>query len=274
MKEKNINKNLIAKKCRMVALLLFMALLFTPLTACSKKSEIEINILHAGGGENSNVYLNAQETFEGYYSKGCRYFEYDLKLSSDGRIIGSHAGEHLPNVNFQTITYAEFKELKLDNQMTPVNEEWLMETIISHPDVKIIVDAKMPTQVEDDKVLQRIEYLESVYNYDVSANIIPEVFSLEMWEILKETTSFNSYIFSHYKVYYSVDYVMENFSDSRIIAIAMSVNCDSYYRKNLVKFKQEGWKIFMWDIHSSEDINRAQKLGANGVYVDFINFDD
>ena len=35
------------------------------------------------------------EMFEYYYNMGYRYFEYDLRLSSDGRIIATHAWEHI-----------------------------------------------------------------------------------------------------------------------------------------------------------------------------------
>lgn len=116
-----------------------------------------------------------------------------MQLSSDGRLIGTHLWDYLEW--HKSITYQEFIELKLSNGFTPVNEEWLMQTIISHTDIKVVVDAKMPTTEEDAKVLQRLEVLENIYNYDISSNIIPEIFSKEMWDITKETTSFDQYFF-------------------------------------------------------------------------------
>ena len=170
----------------------------TPLSISSESCEIEdlTVILHAGGGADGLDYLNAQETFELYYSLGYRYFEYDLKLSTDGRLISSHSGEYLDCATPEQLTYEEFKALKLLNGYTPVNEEWLMQTIMEHPDVKIVVDARMPDIAGDIAVLNRIEALESIYNYDISANIIPEIFSKEMWECVSQTTTFNQYLFS------------------------------------------------------------------------------
>ncbi len=264
---KKITKILIPFICLTIVLISFSIIFFV-----GSDENKTIIILHAGGGYNNSTYLNAQETFEIYYNDGYRYFEYDLKLSSDGRIIGSHAWEHLDVENVYSLTYDEFCNLRLDNNMTPVNEEWLINIIKAHPEIKIVVDSKMDTTEQDALVLQRLEELESVYNIDISSNIIPEVFSIEMWDLIKDTTSFDNYFFSHYKVYYSVDYILENFSDKRFLGIALSVNCDTYFRKNLYRFTNAGKKIFMWDVKTEDDLNTATSLGANGIYVDNIFF--
>ena len=230
-----------------------------------------IVILHAGGAENDMSYMNAQETFLGYYNQGYRYFEYDLKLSKDGRLIGTHNGEHLENCDFDNISYAEFTALRLSNGYTPVNEEWLMHTIMQYPDVKIVVDAKMPDTQSDAAVLARFEELESIYQYDLSANIIPEVFSLEMWELLQNTTTFDKYFFSHYKVYYTVDMMLEYFEDERIWGIALPLYTDGDIRSQLYKIQQAGKKIFVFTAYSQTDIQDVIDMGANGVYVDYPN---
>ena len=224
-------------------------------------------ILHAGGGVEDLRYLNAQETFKYYYDLGYRYFEYDLKLSTDNRLIGTHAFEHL-NVNTSLFTYEEFKELRLENGYTPVNEEWLVDTLINYNDVTFVIDAKMESDEMDAKVLERIEELESIYDIDISKNILPEVFSLEMWNIVKETTSFDRYFFSQYKVYYSIEFVLENFSDDRIYGVAYSSTCDNYIRRNLYRLKESGKKLFFFTPTSYDEIMDMISLGADGVYID------
>jgi glycerophosphoryl diester phosphodiesterase len=230
-----------------------------------------IIILHAGGGVNGLRYLNAQETFEGYYQQGYRYFEYDLKLSTDGKLIASHAGEHLGHNSPENLTYHDFTELKLSNGYTPANEEWLVQTMISYPDVKIVVDAKMPDTAGDVAVLQRIEALENIYHHDFSANVIPEVFSKEMWDALKETTSFDRYLFSHYKVYYSIDSMLEYFNDERIWGIALPMWSDNYIRSNIYRLKEAGKQIMIFTPSSKEEAAEAFSLGADGIYVDTPN---
>lgn len=229
-----------------------------------------IVILHAGGGYGELNYLNAQETFEYYYNTGYRYFEYDLRLSSDGRIIATHAWEHIDTSDVYDITYEEFKEIRLDNGFTPVNEEWLVETIINHPDIRFVIDAKMDSTEGDSAVLARLEALESIYNIDISQNIIPEIFSKEMWDIVKEQTSFERYLFSHYKVYYTVDEMMEYFSDERIWGFALPTYTDSDIRSQLSMIK-ESKMIFVFTPTSKEEIEEAVEMGADGVYIDSVS---
>lgn len=226
-------------------------------------------IMHAGGEADGLTYLNCQETFEFYYNLGCRYFEYDFILSNDGRLMGTHAGEYLNIDNLYDMDYDSFLKLKLSNGYTPVNEEWLMQTLMTYEDVTIVVDTKMNSDLADAMVSQRIKELGEIFNYDLSSRIIPEVFSLEMWNILKETTTFDRYFFSHYKVYYSVDYILENFSDERIYGIALSNTCDNYYRNNLQRFQNEGNKyIFMFTPTTYTELCDAMSLNVNGVYID------
>ena len=228
-----------------------------------------IIILHAGGSFQGVTHLNAQETFEYYYNQGYRYFEYDLRLSSDGRIIATHAWEHL-NVTNTNPTYEEFKSLRLDNGFTPANEEWLIETIKKYPDVNFIIDAKMDSTEGDSAVLARLEALEDIYNVDISPNIIPEIFSIEMWNIVKQQTTFDRYLFSHYKVYYTVDTMLEHFSDDRIWGFALPTYTDSDIRSRLSEVK-ETKVIFVFTPTSKNGVEDAIEMGADGVYLDDVS---
>ena len=227
-----------------------------------------IVILHAGGSADGITHLNAQETFEHYYLLGYRYFEYDLRLSSDGRLIATHAWEHL-NISSTDPTYQEFKELRLSNGYTPVNEEWIVETIVSHPDVNFVIDAKMDTTDGDSAVVERLEELEEIYDIDLSGNIIPEIFSKEMWDICKETTTFDRYFFSHYKVYYTVDTMLEYFNDDRVWGFALPTYTDADILSQLYRAKKTK-KIFFFTPSSTDEIIDAAKAGADGVYLDFV----
>lgn len=253
-------------------LIIMLSIIFC---GCTKKNNEDNNdlivILHAGGGINGYSYMNSQETFLYYYNMGYKYFEYDLKLSSDGRLIGTHAGENIDSsesLNFDSITYEEFKQIKLNNGYTPVNEEWLMDIIINYPDIKIVVDAKANTIEEDAIIIQRFEQLEKIYNYDLSSNIIPEVFSLEMWNILKETTTFDKYLFSHYKVYYNVNMIIDYFYDERIWGISIPIWSDSDFRSQIYRLKEMNKKIFVFTAYNNEDVLDIINMGGDGLYVD------
>ncbi len=239
---------------------------------CDRSTEtpatMEIEILHAGGAYGELTLLNAQEPFEYYYALGYRYFEYDLRLSSDGRLIGTHGFEHLP-ITDASLSYEAFTALELENGMTPVNEEWLIDTIRTHPDVRIIVDAKMDTREDDVAVLRRLEELENIAGLDLSANIIPEIFSIEMWIDAEASTSFDCYIFSHYKEYYSVDTILEHFSSPKILYVAVPTWTDSYIQANLYKVQDAGKHLLVFTVTNQDERAFAQDIGASGIYVDY-----
>lgn len=269
------------RKRKFLTTFTLLLILSLALSACGAPNDGELTdktdvsdltlILHAGGGDNGLNYMNAQETFLPYYNMGYRYFEYDLKLSSDGRLIGTHAGENIDTSDissFSSLTYEEFKKIRLLNGYTPVNEEWLMDIIMTYTDVKIVVDAKGDTLEEDALIVERFEALEKTYGFDLSANIIPEVFSVEMWNVLKETTTYDRYFFSHYKVYYTIDTMLKYFSDSRIWGVALPIWSDSDIRAGISKLKQAGKKIFVFTAITTDDVLDIIDMGGDGFYAD------
>ena len=254
---------------KLITLLLLLLMLSGCGSSFTPKATDQLTvILHAGGGYDGLTHLNAQETFAYYYDRGYRYFEYDLRLSNDGRIIATHAWEHLQPEDPCDISYEEFMQLRLSNGFTPANEEWLMETIRRHPDVTFVIDAKMDTTEGDAAVLARLEALEEIYDMDISANILPEIFSREMWELAKEQTSFDRYFFSHYKVYYTAKQMLEYFSDDRIWGFALPTYTDGSIRSHMGEVKQTK-QVFVFTPTTIEEVEDAAAMGADGVYLDF-----
>ncbi|MGM9859027.1 MAG: glycerophosphodiester phosphodiesterase family protein [Bacilli bacterium] len=254
------------KHCKLILVNLFISILLS----CTPKSisiENMIKIMHAGGTTTNETYLNAMEPFEYFYNKGFRYFEYDLKLSNDGRLIGTHSWDYL-EVESDDISYDEFKGLKLSNGMTPINEEWIIDTLSEYNDVKFVIDSKMDITEKDAEVLIRLDIVCKENNIDVQNRILPEIFSVEMWDLLKDVTSYNQCIFSHYKVNYSVKQILEYFSSSRFIAIGMDFNTSSYFKKAIPKFHKNEKKVFFFTPETYEEVEECASLGADGIYID------
>lgn len=116
--------------------------------------------------------------------------------------------------------------------------------------------------------MARLEALESIYNVDISDNIIPEIFSKEMWDIVKEQTSFNRYLYSQYKVYYNVDMMLEYFGDERIWGFALPEYVDGDIRSRIPEIK-ETKEILIFTPSNQDELNFAIETGADGVYLDF-----
>ncbi len=262
------------KSLSFILLLILLTVLFS---SCAQKSSPTVTtaddlcvILHAGGELDGMRLLNCQEAFYTYYALGYRYFEYDLKLSSDGRLIATHSWEHLSG-GYDGMSYADFLALELEGGYTPVNEDWLVTMLTEYPDVTVIVDAKMENTLRDAEVIKRIATLQQIHGIDLSDRIIPEVFSVEMWEAIREETSFNRHLFSRYKEYYDISTVIENFLVEKFIGIALPYDyLDGYYKENIPYLQQKGYRIFMFGINTAEDVIGAIELGADTVYVDNI----
>lgn len=223
-------------------------------------------ILHAGGELEGKRLLNCQEAFYHYYELGFRYFEYDLKLSSDGYLMATHSWEHLPD-GYDGMAYEDF--LQLDGGYTPVNEQWLMQMLQDYPDVTVIVDAKMATTTEDAAVIQRLDALQEIYHIDLSERILPEIFSVEMWQQLEGKVSFRQFLFSRYKEYYDITTVTESFPVGTFLGVALPYDyLDGYYKENIPYLQQQGYRIFMFGVNSAEDARGALLLGADTLYLD------
>ncbi len=203
-----------------------------------------------------------------YYEMGYRLFEYDLKLSSDGKLIATHSWEHLSG-GYDGISYQDFISLKLDGGYTPANEDWLIEILTEYPDVTLIIDAKMETTLLDAEVIKRLNELQEIYQIDLSDRIIAEIFSVEMWDAIKNEVNFNQYLFSRYKEYYSIDVVVDSFPTDKFIGIAMTyTDLDGYYKRNIPYLQSLGYNIFLFGIYSQEDVLGALEIGADTVYID------
>tara|TARA_B100000902_G_C27186771_1_gene851751 strand:+ start:8 stop:787 length:780 start_codon:yes stop_codon:yes gene_type:complete len=101
-------------------------------------------IAHAGGSIDSYVYTNSLESLEKNYSLGARYFELDLLVTSDKKIVAAHDwvswkqrtkynGVVPPNLE-------NFLNYKIDEKFTPLSENEILDWFIKHPDATLVTD--------------------------------------------------------------------------------------------------------------------------------------
>jgi hypothetical protein len=173
------------------------------------------------------------------------------------------------DMNGDGMAYDDFCALTLEGGYTPANEQWLVEMLTNYPDVTLIVDAKMDTTLLDAEVIKRVYALEEIYGIELSDRVIPEVFSVEMWDAIKDTTDFDKHLFSRYKVCYDIDITTDNFTTDKFIGVALSYNgLDDYYKRSIPYLQSLGYRIFMFGINNAEDTSGALEIGADTVYVD------
>ncbi len=151
-------------------------------------------------------------------------------------------------------------KLKVFNRFTPINEEWLIKTLESHPDIKIIIDSK----IDPIGVLDRIVKLNNNTEIDLNNVIIPQIYSLDMWKIAKEKYSFKEYIYTNYISHYSAFKIISNFNDMRIIAITLPISSINSNKSYLSRYKP----ILVHTPTNSKEISFARRMGSSGFYVD------
>jgi len=89
-------------------------------------------IAHAGGAIDGINYTNSLEALNLSYSKGCRLFELDLRLTTDGKIVAKH--------DPSKITEAKFMSQLIHSKYTPLNMETINRWFRDHPDAILITD--------------------------------------------------------------------------------------------------------------------------------------
>lgn len=226
----------------------------------------EIAILHAGGGDHSLTYLNAQETFAPYYAAGYRYFEYDLRLSTDGHLIGTHDYEWFDDPTVMNgISYDAFKQLKIcGGAYTPIQETWLLQTLQAYPDVKIVIDTK---EDESTRVYERLSALAEMYQIDLSRCVIPQIYSREMWQYFQAHDDYDEYIYSNYKSNYTVNQIIKYFgSEPKITAVAVQYRTWAVF--DMWRLRALGKNCFAFTPKTAAQIARLRGCHCNGFYVD------
>ena len=89
-------------------------------------------IAHAGGAIDGINYTNCREALDLSYSKGCRLFELDLVLTTDGKIVAKH--------DPPGITEEAFMSQLIAGKYTPMNMESINSWFQNHPDAILVTD--------------------------------------------------------------------------------------------------------------------------------------
>ena len=104
-------------------------------------------IAHAGGNIDGINYTNCLEALDLSYSKGCKLFELDLMVTSDGKYVAAHDWEHykkitgyLGIIDDKPLTEEEFLSLKIHGKYTPMNMDRINLWFQNHRDAILVTD--------------------------------------------------------------------------------------------------------------------------------------
>ena len=229
-------------------------------------------VAHAGGAmPNINgkmvKYLNCIEAFYHYYNQGTRMFEYDLCLSSDGKLIGSHHYEHLPEYNANNkILYSEYEDYKLAGLYTGITEETLLELIQTYEDCIFIIDTKEKKPID---VYDRLLKVSNQKDIEIKNNVMPLVFSEQMLNDLKERCDFQNYMLTTYKNRYSNRYINKILNQHPEVKF-LHIQAFDFLKIDIDSINKKGVRVFA---HMSKNYNNPLTLnyGCTGIFSNDIS---
>ena len=115
-------------------------------------------IAHAGGAIDGELYTNCLEALDLSYSKGCKLFELDLVLTTDGKIVAQH--------DPPGITEAEFMARPILGKYTPLNMEAINRWFQNHPDAILVTDKISDPQIIFDQFSFRNRVIMELFTWD------------------------------------------------------------------------------------------------------------
>jgi len=115
-------------------------------------------IAHAGGTIDGIKYTNSLEALDLSYSKGCKLFELDLVLTTDGKIIAQH--------DPPGITEEEFMAQPIAGKYTPMNMDSINCWFQNHPDAILVTDKINDPQKIYDEFLFRDRVIMELFSWD------------------------------------------------------------------------------------------------------------
>ena len=112
---------------------------------------------------------NSLEALKTNYSLGARYFELDLSLTSDNKIVAVHDwNSWKQRTEYDGIvppTLKNFLNFKIDKKFTPLSEKEILNWFVKHPDATLVTDKL------DDALLLKNIFNRTIYTWSIPISI-------------------------------------------------------------------------------------------------------
>ena len=245
-------------------------------------------IMHGAGEWNGYTYTNCLEAFESNYQKGCKVFEIDFMLTSDGVIVGRH--------DWTTIMYDKqlvaedevllesykrnnlpksFEEVcEMYKGRTPLTWSTLLSYLVADESLYIITDTKYSNDIATGYIFGRmVEIAKKSGMEGVLDRIVVQVYNQDMYRKVMEIYPFKSVIYTLYQSSDSNEMVLEFIEHSNVGVITLPLNSGRDDDVFFDQLKKRGCYIF---VHTINDISVAASYfarGCDGIYTDSIRLD-
>jgi len=237
-------------------------------------------IAHAMGGINGHDYTNSYEAFLVNYEKGHRVFEVDLILTEDGKLAARHdwlaytadlLQPGLPeDKKGVSLTLRDFKGFPILDKYKALSFKDIVKLMQTYPDIYLITDTK---ETDTDLVREQFRLImEGAETVDpaILNRIIPELYTEEMVETVKDIYPFPNKLYSLYQSADSMEEIVSFVREQGIQTVAMPVERVQMMPDLMEGLNSLGVKTYVHSVNSEEEIRAMTDLGVYGVYTDFL----
>ena len=106
-------------------------------------------IVHALGGIDGDIYTNSREALEKSKSKGAKFYEVDVRRTSDGKVVLTHGWEEIDYIERlgvpfdyenNIMSYDQFLSIKIKGKYSTMGFEDLANFMKENPEVYVMLD--------------------------------------------------------------------------------------------------------------------------------------
>lgn len=225
-------------------------------------------IAHALGGLDV-PYSNSREALERNYAAGRRWFEVDLALTADGRLVCFHEGlEKVVDLQ-RPITEtpaAVMLSHRFDGRYTLIDFAWLLARMETLEDLVVVTDTKRWTA----PVCAAFERDLAPVPRSVRRRVVPQIYRPEdlapVREIEARLTRFRYVIFTLYFISISDDDVVLFTARAHIPIVTM--NTERFNAAVAARLHALGARVYVHTLNDHAEIVRFAGAGADGFYTD------
>ncbi|MEK3880293.1 phosphatidylinositol-specific phospholipase C/glycerophosphodiester phosphodiesterase family protein [Paenibacillus sp. FSL M7-0420] len=240
-------------------------------------------IAHAMGGINDKAYTNTKDAFIANYEQGTRIFEADLLLTSDEQLVARHEwttgmskklGQQEvlpPDKQGEVLTHDEVMNSPVLELYSPLDIEKIVNLMEIYPDTYIVTDTK---ELEPQQVTKQFQLIvEAARKKDPALleRIVPQIYSREMLEVVKQVYAFPEIIYTLYQTEDSDEVVIEFVKQTGVDITMPTTRATKSFVRNL---KKAGARVYVHTVNEEKEILELSRLGVDGFYTDFVPEND
>ncbi|MEK4849612.1 phosphatidylinositol-specific phospholipase C/glycerophosphodiester phosphodiesterase family protein [Paenibacillus sp. FSL H7-0756] len=240
-------------------------------------------IAHAMGGINDKAYTNTKDAFIANYEQGTRIFEADLLLTSDEQLVARHewttgmskklGQEEVlpPDKQGEVLTHDEVMNSPVLELYSPLDIEKIVNLMELYPDTYIVTDTK---ELEPEQVTKQFELIvEAARKKDPALleRIVPQIYSREMLEVVKQVYAFPEIIFTLYQTEDSDEVIIEFVKQTGVDITMPTTRATKSFVRNL---KKAGARVYVHTVNDEQEIVELSRIGVYGFYTDFVPEND